>query len=62
MIVCLCRGISDGAVHAAIRRGAATVADIAAACSAGSDCGACRGSLLDLLAEAEVRKTGVLTK
>jgi bacterioferritin-associated ferredoxin len=50
MILCLCRGVPDRAVRAAIRQGAATLDDIAAACAAGADCGGCHVSLLDMLA------------
>ncbi|MGH7398406.1 MAG: (2Fe-2S)-binding protein [Candidatus Rokuibacteriota bacterium] len=50
MILCLCRGISDRAVEAAIADGASTVAQIERACGAGGDCGAC-GDLLDALVE-----------
>jgi bacterioferritin-associated ferredoxin len=50
MILCLCQGISDHTVRAAIGAGAATLDDVAAACGAGSDCGACQVMLLDLLA------------
>ena len=41
MIACLCRGVSDTAVRAAIARGARTVSAIRRACGAGDDCGSC---------------------
>ena len=50
MIVCLCRGVQEGAVTAAITGGASTLDELVAACTAGSDCGACRISLLEILA------------
>ena len=50
MILCLCRGVSDRTVEAAIADGACTVAQIEGACGAGGDCGAC-GDLLDALVE-----------
>ena len=53
MILCLCRGVQDGAVGGAIANGASTLDEIVAACAAGSDCGACHASLLDMLAEAD---------
>jgi bacterioferritin-associated ferredoxin len=59
MILCLCRGISEPTVQAAIRAGASTLDDIAAACSAGSDCGACQVMLRDLLSDARQRRAGI---
>ena len=56
MILCLCQGISDRTVQAVIGGGAATLDDVAAACGAGSDCGACQEMLLDLLADACARR------
>lgn len=56
MIVCLCRGVSERTVKAVIGAGAATLDDVAAACAAGSDCGACQDMLLDLLDDARVRR------
>ena len=50
MILCLCRGVSDHTVTAAITGGAQTVDQIQRACGAGGDCGACR-ALLEALAE-----------
>jgi bacterioferritin-associated ferredoxin len=50
MILCLCRGVSDHAVDAAIAAGAFTAAQIERACGAVGDCGAC-GDLLDAMVE-----------
>ncbi len=41
MIVCLCRGVSDHTVSAAISAGANSLDRIQAACGAGGDCRAC---------------------
>ena len=41
MIVCLCRGVSDHAIRAAVTAGAASVEQIEDACGAGGDCRAC---------------------
>ena len=49
MILCLCRGVVDGVVNAVIAEGASSLEQISAACAAGSDCGACHESLLELL-------------
>ena len=56
MIVCLCRGVSDRTIYAAIARGAFTVDDIAEACGAGTDCGACC-AMLDELVQANACAT-----
>ena len=59
MILCLCQGISDHSVRATIRNGAATLDEVAAACRAGADCGACQDAVLDLLAEASRRHSAM---
>jgi bacterioferritin-associated ferredoxin len=41
MIVCLCRGLSDRAIRAAIEAGADTPRKLAATLGAGADCGSC---------------------
>ncbi len=41
MVVCLCRGLSDGTIEAVIASGASSVDDLAKACGAGVDCRAC---------------------
>lgn len=55
MIVCLCQGVSERAVRAAIGAGAETLDDLACACAAGADCGACQAMLEDLLTAAHPR-------
>ena len=50
MILCLCHGVSDHTVSAAIASGADTLDRIQGACGAGGDCGACR-ELLEALVE-----------
>ena len=49
MIVCLCRGVSEAALQDIIDRGATTVREIAEACGAGRDCGACCPMVKELL-------------
>jgi bacterioferritin-associated ferredoxin len=51
MIVCLCSGVSDGAIRAHARRGVSSLAELAEACGAGGDCGACCDALRGLLQE-----------
>ena len=48
MIVCLCKGVSDRDVRAAIDSGSQTVRDVGRRCRAGTDCGACVGAGLSL--------------
>jgi bacterioferritin-associated ferredoxin len=52
MIVCLCAGVPRNAIVELIARGARCPEDVAAACGAGADCGACLDSLADLLSDA----------
>ncbi len=49
MIVCLCKGVSDRDVHAAIDQGSRTVRDVGRCCRAGTDCGACVSAVRDML-------------
>lgn len=51
MIVCLCKSVSDRVVRAARLAGASTLAAVAAATGAGSDCGCCEGEVERILAE-----------
>lgn len=51
MIVCLCRGVTDRVIRAAIRAGATTAEHVAEMCGAGSHCGGCRPTVAELLAE-----------
>jgi len=56
MIVCLCHGVCELTVKRVIGAGARTLDDVAMACAAGSDCGACQDMLLDLLDDARARR------
>jgi bacterioferritin-associated ferredoxin len=58
MIVCICKGLSEKAIQGVVQDGAQTVADIGAACGAGTDCGTCIGSLEELISEEKVAETG----
>jgi bacterioferritin-associated ferredoxin len=51
MIVCLCRRVSDRTIRAAIADGAQSVAEVGAACRAGTGCGACHETIEDMLHE-----------
>lgn len=49
MWVCLCKGVTDRQVRAAIRAGARTPCDIALRCRAGTGCGGCVPEVCRLL-------------
>jgi bacterioferritin-associated ferredoxin len=54
VIVCLCRGVSDGALHDAVAAGAGSLPELARACrGAGTDCGSCQWFLAALLDAAD---------
>ena len=47
MIVCLCKGVSDGEICDAIRRGACSIDEVSRRCrGAGGDCGSCRSDIV----------------
>ena len=49
MIVCVCRGVSESQVEAVVTSGARTVDQVSRACGAGSDCGACRFMVAEIV-------------
>jgi bacterioferritin-associated ferredoxin len=49
VIICVCRGVSDRAVAAAIEAGADGAEAVAAATGAGTDCGCCRDAIEALM-------------
>jgi bacterioferritin-associated ferredoxin len=49
MIVCLCRGVSDGKVRLAVLEGASNLKEVSARCAAGRGCGACHEQIRDLI-------------
>lgn len=51
MFVCLCEGVSDRAIVAAITAGAHTVDELGEACAAGTVCGGCVHYLEEMLEE-----------
>jgi bacterioferritin-associated ferredoxin len=52
MIVCVCRGVSESQVEAVVTAGAKTVDHVSRACGAGSDCGACRFMVAEIVENA----------
>jgi bacterioferritin-associated ferredoxin len=55
VIVCHCNGVSDRAVRRAAVRGAADAEDVAQACGAGADCGACRFAVASVVDDVRSR-------
>ncbi|PKN59042.1 MAG: (2Fe-2S)-binding protein [Deltaproteobacteria bacterium HGW-Deltaproteobacteria-14] len=51
MIVCVCEGVSEREVRAAIQRGADNLQALGQACRAGTGCGRCRQHLVGMLRE-----------
>ena len=49
MIVCVCRGVSERQVEAVVAEGATTADQVAQACGAGTDCGACRFMVAEIV-------------
>lgn len=45
MLVCHCHEVGDKTVRKCIREGARTVAEVGAACGAGTGCGGCRPTI-----------------
>ncbi|TFV54424.1 (2Fe-2S)-binding protein [Mycobacterium sp. PS03-16] len=50
MFVCLCLGITNETVAAAVCAGARTTKQVAGACGAGSECGRCRRTVRAIIA------------
>lgn len=50
MFVCLCLGITNETVAAAVAAGAGTTREVANACGAGSECGRCRRTVRAIIA------------
>jgi len=51
MYVCICRAVTEQEIKAAIEGGAEDIAAVTRACRAGDDCGACHGTIDDMLEE-----------
>jgi bacterioferritin-associated ferredoxin len=58
MIVCCCYGVSSEKLEGLIDDGADSLAAIAAACQAGTDCGACRSRIEGLIEDARQPSDG----
>jgi bacterioferritin-associated ferredoxin len=51
MYVCICNAVTEGQIKASLDAGAATLEGVARACRAGSDCGACRTAIEEMIEE-----------
>lgn len=51
MIVCHCFAVNDRRITELVGSGAASVADVRAACGASSDCGSCANTIRSLVSE-----------
>ena len=54
MIVCLCRGVSERHIQGIVAAGATTAGEVARACGAGTDCGACSQLVTALVEDARL--------
>jgi bacterioferritin-associated ferredoxin len=59
MIVCLCHVVSDKTIRETIAAGAATVKEVATACSAGKSCGACCPMISQMIRDPKVQDNPV---
>ena len=50
MIVCSCFAVSSDEIEELVEEGADTVAAVASSCGAGTDCGACRQQVAEIIA------------
>jgi len=57
MIICICRGASEGQIHKAVDAGATCLGQLQAA-GIGDQCGACVTTLRDLLSKHETGEHG----
>lgn len=55
MVVCLCQGVSEKRVRAAIGAGAHSRKAVTKACGAGAGCGGCHAAIRDLIREHQVQ-------
>jgi len=52
MIVCLCHGVDEREIEELVAQGADSLVSVGRACGAGTDCGACRGQIENIIEEA----------
>lgn len=51
MLVCNCRGVTDGQIRKLVREGASSTGQIVRATGAGRDCGGCRSAVRNVVAQ-----------
>ena len=61
MIVCVCHGVSDRTIDNAIDDGCGSVRQVGRNCRAGTDCGACRSQIKDMICDAKAEGMAVGT-
>lgn len=55
MLICHCHAVNDHRIRSEIALGARTVAQVARACRAGSDCGGCARAVAEIIEETRYR-------
>jgi bacterioferritin-associated ferredoxin len=60
MLVCLCRGVSEGELRRLVAAGVYSTEEISASCGAGGDCGACLSTIDRLVDAVRLRAHGPL--
>jgi bacterioferritin-associated ferredoxin len=61
MFVCVCNGITEREIHAAIEEGACSVHDLSARLGVASGCGCCAAFAADLISAARRPDTNALS-
>ena len=56
MLVCICHGVSDRTIDHAIHDGCRSVRQVGRSCRAGTDCGACRSQIKDMIGDAKAER------
>jgi bacterioferritin-associated ferredoxin len=51
-VICLCRGVTEDQICAAIEAGARTVEEVRHACGANTGCGGCQDEIWELIEDA----------
>jgi bacterioferritin-associated ferredoxin len=57
MFVCLCEGVTDRDIHAALDEGCQSIPDVIACTGAGSGCGACHETIATIVARRSETET-----
>lgn len=49
MVICLCKGVTDGKLRWLVQNGATTLKQVVRTCHAGTDCGSCIFQVKDIV-------------